>query len=242
MSLNRLSEEDGIFLENLIKESFNSESTYTWDEQTFLKELIDLKVSSPEGDISVTVPEEGDGLEDVSSNSAESTQIQAKLAAVGQTMGFDIWITKNDRQKVLSAVPNASYQLVEKLPLNYNEATIRTIEQIDVLWLKNRTIVRAFEVEHTTPIYSGLLRMADLLSLQPNISIKLHIVAPDDRRDQVFRQINRPVFSYLPIPLQRTCTFISYGSLGKLAELPYLNHMTDSILDEDEYSEEVGED
>jgi hypothetical protein len=39
--------------------------------------------------------------------------------------------------------------------------------------------VRAFEVEHTTAIYSGLLRMADLLSLVPNMDIKLHIVAPE---------------------------------------------------------------
>ena len=27
-------------------------------------------------------------------------------------------------------------------------------------------------------IYSGLLRMADLLALQPNMNIRLHIVAP----------------------------------------------------------------
>jgi hypothetical protein len=29
--------------------------------------------------------------------------------------------------------------------------------------------------------YSGLLRMADLLALQPNVSIPLYIVAPDER-------------------------------------------------------------
>jgi hypothetical protein len=39
------------------------------------------------------------------------------------------------------------------------------IERIDVLWLKGRSIKRAFEVEHTTSIYSGILRMADLLAL-----------------------------------------------------------------------------
>ncbi len=30
----------------------------------------------------------------------------------------------------------------------------------------------AFEVEHSTPIYSGTLRMADLLALQPNMDIR----------------------------------------------------------------------
>src|SRR5690242_21750466 len=33
------------------------------------------------------------------------------------------------------------------------------------------SIVRAFEVEHTTSVYSGILRMADLLALQPNMDI-----------------------------------------------------------------------
>ena len=62
--------------------------------------------------------------------------------------------------------------LLDVLPLNYDETTLRTIEQIDVLWLKRRSIVRAFEIEHTTAVYSGILRMADLLALQPNMDIK----------------------------------------------------------------------
>ena len=73
---------------------------------------------------------------------------------------------------------------LERLPLNYDDTTLRTIEQIDVLWLRGRSIVRAFEVEHTTSVYSGILRMADLLALQPNMDIKLHIVAPVAKREK----------------------------------------------------------
>lgn len=39
--------------------------------------------------------------------------------------------------------------------------------------------------------------MADLLALQPNMDIKLHIVAPEARREKVFSEIRRPVFSLL---------------------------------------------
>ena len=53
---------------------------------------------------------------------------------------------------------------------------------------RGRSIVRAFEVEHTTSVYSGILRMADLLALQPNMDIKLHIVAPEAKRDKVFQE------------------------------------------------------
>ena len=127
---------------------------------------------------------------------------------------------------------------METLPLNYDETTIKTIEQIDVLWLRGRAIVRAFEVEHTTSIYSGILRMADLLALQPNMNIKLHIVAPYSRRDKVFQEIQRPVFSLLEEgPLSERCTYLSYDSIEDIMKEKHLAHLSDSVLDE--YTEEA---
>src|SRR5204863_5952004 len=105
----------------------------------------------------------------------------------------------------------------ERLPLNYDETTLKTIEQIDVLWLRGRSIRRAFEVEHTTSVYSGILRMADLLALQPNMDIRLHIVAPESRREKVFQEIRRPVFSFLDRgPLSESCSLLSYDSVQEL--------------------------
>ena len=109
---------------------------------------------------------------------------------------------------------------------------MKTIENIDVLWLNRRTIVRAFEVEHTTSIYSGILRMADLLALIPNIEIDLHIVAPDSRRDKVFEEIRRPVFSLLDGgALSDKCTFISYDKLAELANEKNLGFMKNEVVD-----------
>jgi len=122
---------------------------------------------------------------------------------------------------------------LEDLPLNYDSATLDTIEQIDVIWLKGRSIARAFEVEHTTAVYSGLLRMADLLALQPNMDIRLHIVAPDERREKVFREMKRPVFSLLDRgPLSRSCTFISYESVDAMNSLEHLAYTNDGIIAE----------
>lgn len=61
---------------------------------------------------------------------------------------------------------------------------MKTIEQIDVLWLKRRSIVRAFEVEHTTSVCSGLLRMADLLVMQPNLRMHLSDKVLDDYEEK----------------------------------------------------------
>jgi len=80
--------------------------------------------------------------------------------------------------------------------------------------------------------------MADLLALQPNMDIKLHIVAPYSRRDKVFQEIRRPVFSLLDRgPLSESCTYISYDSLRELSEQRHLAHLSDSVLDE--YAEEA---
>ena len=126
---------------------------------------------------------------------------------------------------------------LELLPLNYDDATLRTIAQIDVIWLQNRSMARAFEVEHTTAIYSGLLRMADLLALQPNMDIRLHIVAPAEKREKVLREIRRPVFSLLDRgPLYESCTFIPYDAVEEIASIKHLSHMSDTILDEYEES------
>ncbi len=103
---------------------------------------------------------------------------------------------------------------------------------------QGRAIIRAFEVEHTTSIYSGILRMADLLALQPNMDIKLHIVAPIERQDKVFDELQRPVFSLLEKgPLKESCTYLSYDAIREIAGLKHLAYLSDSVLDE--YAEEA---
>jgi len=189
--------------------------------------------------VTVTVPE-GTAIDQPADERTirESFHIQALLARIGEQMGFSIWLPKRDRSGVLKEWTPSDAVLLDLLPLNYDETTIRTIEQIDVIWLKRRAIVRAFEVEHTTSVYSGILRMADLLALQPNMNIRLHIVAPATKRDKVFQEIRRPVFSLLEKgPLAENCTYLSYDSLHGLAAQKHLAHMSHTVLDE--YAEEV---
>ena len=163
----------------------------------------------------------------------ESMQIQALLAKIGTMMGFTIWLPRGDRSRVLKAWTPAPVELLDVLPLGYDTTTTKTVEQIDVLWLRRRSIARAFEVEHTTSIYSGLLRMADLVALQPDINVKLHIVANVDRQSKVLEEINRPVFAMLdPKPLREMCTFLSYDHIREIADLKHLARLSDLVLDD----------
>ncbi len=167
---------------------------------------------------SVTVPgreeDEAPEQEQEAKKPREHTEIQWHLLKLGSDMGFDLWVARNDRNRTWDSKRFSDLpRLKTELPLQFDEATNRTIELIDVLWLKGSAIVAAFEVESTTSIYSGLLRMADLISMQPNLNIPLYLVAPDDRREKVVTEVNRPTFSQLSPPLSNTCRFIAFGTL-----------------------------
>jgi len=148
-------------------------------------------------------------------------EIQWLLLKLGSDLGLDVWVARNDRNRsfngnLFSQIKNLKMQL----PRQFDDATNRTIELIDVLWLQGDAILAAFEVEHTSAIYSGLLRMADLITMQPNIKINLYLVASEDRRDKVFSEINRPTFAKLQPPLPKICKFIPYSQLKtKLATI-----------------------
>lgn len=87
------------------------------------------------------------------------------------------------------------------------------MELIDVLWLKGSSIVAAFEIESTTQVFSGLLRLADLIAMQPNIDVPLYIVAPGERRNKVVTEINRPVFARFDPPMSEMCAYIPFEEL-----------------------------
>jgi hypothetical protein len=144
------------------------------------------------------------------------TEVQWLLLKLGNDMGLDVWVARNDKSQAFGDQPFSSLPGLKKaLPLQFDEATTRTIELIDVLWLKGNSIQAAFEIESTTSIYSGLLRMSDLITMQPNLTIPLYIVAPSERRDKVVQEINRPTFARLKRPMSEMCRFISFEELRR---------------------------
>jgi hypothetical protein len=240
-SLQRLVDEDGGFLDALLRQQQREPRAFPVDADQYERAL-KRRIQRPDRSVVVSVPDDRSHDQDETETAPterESVRVQASLCRVGEAMGFKIWLPTPDRSRVAEHWAPQPGVLLDRLPLNYDETTLDTIKRIDVLWLKGRAIRRAFEVEHSTAIYSGLLRMADLCALLPNINVSLHIVAPESRREKVFQEITRPVFSLLEnSPLSERCTYLSYGSVEELAELEYLSHTTDSVLDEfAEYAE-----
>ena len=225
--------------ETIVKAVFEAEENPTIrpvDEKKLAKRP---PVFASRDDVLVTVPEtvEPELLppETAQLEVTDHTRIQAALLRLGSEMGFEVWVARNDRSRMcdgkrLQDFPNCR----TSLPLQFDDATNRTIELIDVLWLKGNAIVAAFEIESTTSIYSGLLRMSDLIAMQPNLNIPLYLVAPDEKREKVIAEINRPTFARLDPPLSEICRFISFADLSsKLREVSgYVRFLRPEFLEE----------
>ena len=113
---------------------------------------------------SVTPPVEGsDGSIGNEALDRVHVRIQFALIALGQAEGCSVWVPANDRNLSYQRQP-FSARTIGRLPnFGFEENTRRIVQNIDVLWLRRNVIRKAFEIESTTSIYSGLLRLNDLV-------------------------------------------------------------------------------
>lgn len=127
---------------------------------------------------------------------ATHTGVQALLRDLGKALGFDVWIASNDRGRVHGSGLLGD-GCMDQLPA-MADGGLESVRLIDVVWVDTHTsrVAAAFEVEHTTSIYSGIVRMLDL-ALGTPVAEKcaLFLVAPDNRRAKVAEQLQRPAFS-----------------------------------------------
>ena len=121
-------------------------------------------------------------------------EMQYHLLKIGKSLGYDPIVASNDRSKCYGEV-NFSFISLSVFPdLPLEKETKSTIQLIDVLWFEknsNKTIC-AFEVEKSTSIYSGILRLTDLAFSFPEHQSSLFIIIPNSREKDVVMQLSRP--------------------------------------------------
>ncbi len=128
------------------------------------------------------------------------TEIQEWLRDLGHALGFDVHVASNDRSRPCASGRLGDGCLEQLPPAVAGRAGADAVRLIDVLWIarENGRVAAAFEVEHTTSIYSGIVRLLDLALGVPGESIGgLFLVAPDDREDEVRAQVQRPAFRHV---------------------------------------------
>ncbi len=146
------------------------------------------------------------------------TEVQGWLRDLGHALGFDVWIASNDVGRAYGG-GRLGEGCLPALPTSLSSAPgADAIRLIDVVWLERGSgrVAAAFEVEHTTSIYSGIVRLLDLaLGPAQEAAQGLFLVAPDAREDDVRSQLARPAFSRVA---DLNVRFLPYGALERHRE------------------------
>jgi hypothetical protein len=122
------------------------------------------------------------------------SEIEAKLRDIGLSEGYDVWVA--DRGTVWNDHLLGDGCLRD-LPIVAAEQTRRVMRNIDVIWFRKGAghPVRFFEIEHSTSVYSGLLRFNDVMIDFP--IPEAFIVGDGDRTRAKFeREISRRTFEH----------------------------------------------
>jgi hypothetical protein len=138
------------------------------------------------------------------------SQVQTLVAAIGHIKGYDIYVPEYDVGRLDWSLA-ANFKLCRKLPEGFDQV-LGILSEIDVVWVasaRNR-IEGLYEIEHSTSVYSGLLRFNDMLLTDPRLT-RFSIVSNDARRDVFSRQLFRPTFR--KSGLSELCSFMEYANV-----------------------------
>jgi type II restriction enzyme len=122
------------------------------------------------------------------------TEMQYHLLKIGISLGYNVTPASNDKSKAFNGNSFSFISLNTFPELPTDKETQNTIKLIDVLWFAKGTnnIIGAFEVEKSTSIYSGILRLSDLHFSIADGDEVFYIIIPDSREKDVVQQLNRP--------------------------------------------------
>ncbi len=133
----------------------------------------------------------------------DHSQVQTLLGAIGDARGLDVWVPPNDR-------PKMDWGLAPRFPFRATMPPVLEplLREIDVVWMERGggAPVSLYEIEHSTPIYSGLLRFNDVHLSMPEPP-RFTVVADEVRRGLFARQLRRPTFQ--ASGLDRLCGFMT---------------------------------
>jgi len=147
---------------------------------------------------------------------SEHDEMQWRLIRLGRLARFDIWVPARDQSKQYQGHRFRDFVIPE-----FRESldVPPTIKNIDVVWkFGPYSIKAAFEIEHSTSIYSGILRLSDLRAETPNSNYPLFIIASEERRRKVFNELLRPTFSGPALRLNEVIRYLGYSKIREIDE------------------------
>ncbi|MEW6200912.1 MAG: hypothetical protein AB1546_02990, partial [bacterium] len=120
---------------------------------------------------------------------SQHSEIISILASVGEKQGYDIWIGRREqKEKDLQGKQLSEYMSLSQLVVS-NAVNQEVVENIDLLWVKNKKIVSLFEVEATTGMMSALMRGSNV-----DKEVDKFMILPEERETQLKNKMISPLF------------------------------------------------
>ena len=133
--------------------------------------------------------------EEIRLHLSRHSELIALLAKIGDARGHSIWIGQREQRESASGLVE-EVRLRDLVTVKAKPATLKGVNNLrpvldmDLLWLNGNEVVRAFEVECTTTMTSGLQRGSNLPATVPKT-----MVIPEEREQDFERKMKSPLFS-----------------------------------------------
>jgi len=130
--------------------------------------------------------------EEIRIHLSRHSELIALLAKIGEERGHKIWIGQREQRETVSGLVEEVHlrDLVTAKPSALKGVkNLRPVLDMDLLWLNGNDVVRAFEVESTTTMTSGLQRGSNLPATVPKT-----MVIPEERENDYQRKMKSPLF------------------------------------------------
>ena len=144
------------------------------------------KLAEREGHELISIP-----IEPIDTHTNDThTKAEGALLELGNLLGYDTYVTADDRNKKYRDIPLAEIATLQELPNSIAQSILNTVRHIDVIWFKEELPEYCIEVEHSTDITRGLLRLYQLRGLKTSFMV----VAPAEARDKFEREVEKAPF------------------------------------------------
>lgn len=138
------------------------------------------------------------------------SDIQAKLILIGSYLNYRTYTPDKSKQSIYGTLGDLCSE--KELPKDsIPKLSVDTVRFIDVIWFDEEGYpVYAFEVEHTTDITKGLLRLYQIHKLR----IKLYIIAEEENKTKFEKELQKSPFS----KIKHEYVFKNYQELDEFFE------------------------
>jgi hypothetical protein len=144
----------------------------------------------------------------------EHNEILHMLATLGRAAGFSCHIGKKEQSsdwggRRLSELSVATLSILR----GAEPFTREKVEQIDLIWLDANRAAFAFEVEHSTPVSTGIDRFIELLRVQPSVAERVIIVAPKSRQRKLNQILGSSHYIGAPMYMESKIRYLWYSDV-----------------------------